>query len=448
MAGSCDRSSVVCFFCEGYAVHARTAITFGDVNTVIWGDLSIYPSSAITYTANFKIIDGELSNRDNSSAFDATLDDSLSDAIAYRDDTQTFDKSMDGMTFTPGTWHSTTGIEISAEKTVTLDAEGDPDAEFLFATNSSILLGENVKINLINGARWQNVLWATGPTGMFTAGANVDFNGSILSGEKLVFGSGLTMHGCAVSLTAVTFGANNLISVLNNAIEARSKSPSESPSSTPSQSPTPSPTVSLTVASACIGYSCDADFSWSPKTTADFSADFTSSPPTSAVEILEKECPEDVQLVAINGVTEYGDVPPIHILSQDQDTVTFQVHQNMIPGSVSYMYTHYHTAPHGDPKCSTNAIVTQFDTLIFTAGCMHLTHLSLVDLWVADAALDADNDTAKPFHWCPDKDTVLPAVQYTFKLHCVSQCVPTSAPTEAIVIDSRARNLHRKDMVS
>jgi hypothetical protein len=169
--------------------------------------------------------------------------------------------------------------------------------------------------------------------------------------------------------------------------------------------------------------------------------------PTPTIEILEYECPEDIQLLAVNGITEYGDVPPIHILAQDQYTVTFQVHQNWFAGSVSYMYTQYHTVPNGETGCLANANVTQSDALTFTAECMHMTPLSIIDLWVVDAALDADLDTAEIPECChPPEDEVLPTVQYTFQLHCVPQCVPTSAPTEAPVIASRARNLRGKDL--
>jgi hypothetical protein len=175
---------------------------------------------------------------------------------------------------------------------------------------------------------------------------------------------------------------------------------------------------------------CDADPSSSRRTSV---LDFNSSQTTSVDEILEteEECPKDIQLIAINGTTEYdADIPPIHILSQDQDTVTFQVLQNMFAGSVSYMFTQFQTVPNGDSRCLANAAVTQSDdTLIFTARCMHRTPLSIVDLWFVDAALDADYDTAKLSDRCP-KDavqyTVMPTVQYTFQLHCVPQCsVPT-----------------------
>ena len=403
-------------FCENVAVHARTAITFGATNTVIGGDVSIAPGTAITLMP--PLIDGSLASRVDAELFNDSLDKSFLDALASRDDAHAFESEIGNTTFTPGTWYASTGnINIAASTTVILDGEGDPDAEFLFQASIAMWVGAGVNVVLKNGTKWENVLWVTGT--MFTAGANADFYGSILSGEKIVFGADVNMHGCVVSKTAITFGANDLLTVAVPS-PSPSNSPTASPTASPSHSPTSSPTVSPTTAAAISMAGCDGELYY-PET----------------IEFLENECPEDIQLVVINGATEYGDVPPIHILSQDQDTVTFQVHQNMfpgtvsLPGSVSYMSTAYYTAPNGDPTCSVNAAVTQHDNLIFTAGCMHMTPISIVDVWVVDAALNADYDTAKLFDWCPNKDTVLPSVQYTFKLQCVSLCVPSSAPSDS-----------------
>jgi hypothetical protein len=363
--------------------------------------------------------------------FDASVEESFVEATAERTDAQAFDTNMGGKTFTPGAWYSST-MHVAAYTTVVFDGEGDPNAEFLFQAETEIWIGERVTFSLINGAKWENVLWAAGTT--LTAGATFEFYGSVVAGTKITIGAGVTVHGCLVSLTAVTLGADVVVTVAIPLppTNSPSNSPSASPTTatvTPSHSPSSSPTVSPTATAIMTG--CDADFSSSQSTTAAFS----STQMTSAVEILENECPEDIQLIATNGTTEYGDVPPIHILSQDQDTVTFQVHQNLFPGSVSYMYTHFHTVPNGDPGCL-NATVIQSDTLTFTAGCMHMTPLSIVDLWVVDAALDANYDAATISDRCGlPEDIVLPTVQYTFVLHCVPQCVPISAPTEAPVIE-------------
>jgi hypothetical protein len=404
-------------------------MTFGVNNKIISGDLCVYPYTPPTSLGTVDFTDSMVANSSRCERFDDSVEDSVDEATANRTDAQAFDTNMGGKTFTPGSWHSPI-IKVAASTTIILDGEGDPNAEFLFQADTEIWIGASVIFTLINGAKWENVLWAAGTA--FTAGATFELYGSVMAGTKITIGAGVNVHGCLISLTAVTLGANVVVMAARPLppTNSPSNSPSASPTTAnPSHSPSSSPTVSPTATAIMTG--CDADFSSSQSTTAAFS----STQMTSAVEILENECPEDIQLIATNGTTEYGDVPPIHILSQDQDTVTFQVHQNLFPGSVSYMYTHFHTVPNGDPGCL-NATVIQSDTLTFTAGCMHMTPLSIVDLWVVDAALDANYDAATISDRCGlPEDIVLPTVQYTFVLHCVPQCVPISAPTEAPVIE-------------
>jgi hypothetical protein len=159
---------------------------------------------------------------------------------------------MGGNTFTPGTWHTSTYINVAAGSTVVLDGKDYPESEFLFQSDNYMEVGVGVKFDLINGAKWENVLWACKT--YFTSGASVDFYGSILAAEYIVLGAAVTVYGCVVSLTSVTLGATNTIT-LARTIE--SASPSKSPSASPTASPSLSPSVSPT-AVAMSG--CDADF--------------------------------------------------------------------------------------------------------------------------------------------------------------------------------------------
>jgi hypothetical protein len=164
---------------------------------------------------------------------------------------------MGGNIFTPGTWRSRTYIYVAAGSTVVLDGKGDPDSEFLFQSDNYMEVGGNVKFDLINGAKWENVVWAC--KSYFTSGAGVEFHGSILAGDYIALGASVTVHGCLVSLAGVTLGATNTITLASTIIESAtpSSSPSASPTATPSHSPTSSPTVSPTAAAMETG--CDAD---------------------------------------------------------------------------------------------------------------------------------------------------------------------------------------------
>jgi hypothetical protein len=109
---------------------------------------------------------------------------------------------------TAGTWHAST-ISIAAFKTVTLDAQGDPDAVFLFQTDTTMLLGADCKIILVNGAKAENVVWTVGAA--LTIGADVHFQGSILAGAAVTIGATAAVEGSVIALAAIGIGATSVI---------------------------------------------------------------------------------------------------------------------------------------------------------------------------------------------------------------------------------------------
>jgi hypothetical protein len=193
--------------CENFAVHAGAAITFAASNEVIGGDVGISPGTSIT--GAYELVDGaELANAHDSALFAASVLDAWVAAMEIRDHAMAFAIEMGGKTFTPGTWHSRT-ITIAAGATVYLDAQGDPNSEFLFQADLTLVAGAGVTIVPINGAKAENVLWAFGTAAVF--GADANFEGSMLAGTAITFGADNKVHGCVVALTAITFGAGNTV---------------------------------------------------------------------------------------------------------------------------------------------------------------------------------------------------------------------------------------------
>jgi hypothetical protein len=109
---------------------------------------------------------------------------------------------------TAGTWHAST-ISIAAGKTITLDAQGDPDAVFLFQADTTMLVGAGCEIILLNGAKAENVLWAVGTA--LSVGEGVDFQGSVVAGTAITFGANTDIRGSILGGAAITFGANTVV---------------------------------------------------------------------------------------------------------------------------------------------------------------------------------------------------------------------------------------------
>jgi hypothetical protein len=88
---------------------------------------------------------------------------------------------LSGLILAPGVYTSPTEstMSIAVGGTVVLDAQGDPNAVWIFQVGSSLTVNNNAQVLLVNGARAKNVFWAMGASS--TLGTNVSFQGSILA---------------------------------------------------------------------------------------------------------------------------------------------------------------------------------------------------------------------------------------------------------------------------
>ncbi len=101
--------------------------------------------------------------------------------------------------------HRTGAIQLTG--TVTLDAENNSDAIFIFQTNAAFNTAAGSTVNLIRGAKAANVYWVVGDAA--GTGANTSLSGTILA-TAITLGAGTVLNGRALSLTAVTLDANSI----------------------------------------------------------------------------------------------------------------------------------------------------------------------------------------------------------------------------------------------
>jgi hypothetical protein len=189
---------------EIYAVHAGTAVTFAGSN-ITGGDVGY-----VTASTGIHSLSGGSENKTtvNITSLAESIDAIVEEGLAPRDNTTDILPAIGGLTFTPGTFYGST-LSIVAGATVTLDAQGDPDAVFFFQAETTMLIGAGCSILLINGAQAQNVNWAIGTT--LTVGADAHIEGSIVAGTAIVFGARTVVRGVIVAGTALTFGATTLV---------------------------------------------------------------------------------------------------------------------------------------------------------------------------------------------------------------------------------------------
>jgi len=141
--------------------------------TTLSGDLGVSPGTAIT---GFPpgIVAGA------THAGDAAAAQAQSDLVIAYDDaagrapTATISGDLVGQTLVDGVYKSTGPIALSG--TLTLDAQDDPNAVFIFQIASTLITASSSNVALINGAQACNVFWQVGSSA--TLGTTSTFTGN------------------------------------------------------------------------------------------------------------------------------------------------------------------------------------------------------------------------------------------------------------------------------
>ena len=97
--------------------------------------------------------------------------------------------NMSSYNLGPATYHWTTGVQISANITLT----GGPSDVWIFQIAQGLTIDPGVQIVLKGGALPQNIFWA--PTFNVAIGAGSQFKGVLLPAAAIVVGNGATING-------------------------------------------------------------------------------------------------------------------------------------------------------------------------------------------------------------------------------------------------------------
>jgi hypothetical protein len=154
---------------------------------------------------------------------------------------------LTGQTFTAGVRTASSSLLLSSGSVI-LDAQGDPNAVFIFQIGSTLITGSNTTVQLVNGAQACNVFWQVGSSA--TLGTGTKFVGTVMAAETITANTGATIHGRLLAQTAAVNLDTNTITQSNCAIGATETSTPEETTAlevasgggtTTSTTPTPTP---------------------------------------------------------------------------------------------------------------------------------------------------------------------------------------------------------------
>jgi LPXTG-motif cell wall-anchored protein len=218
---------------SNYAVLAGSGITNTGPTTVsgtAGGDLGSSPTGSFTGDT-LVTTTGTKFTAVNSQTTSAKTDlvTAYNDA-AGRTPATTVTADLGGQTLTQGVYNSASSLGLTG--TLTLDAENNPNAVFIFQAGSTLTTASSSVVQLINGAQACNVFWQVGSSATF--GTSSNFIGHVLALTSITATTGATFHGQLLARNgAVTLDTNTIV---NDACSGVSPSPTGSPSPSPSSS--------------------------------------------------------------------------------------------------------------------------------------------------------------------------------------------------------------------
>jgi LPXTG-motif cell wall-anchored protein len=196
---------------SNFAVLAGSGITNTGATTVsgtAGGDMGSSPTGS--FTGDTLVTTSGTKYTAVDSTVTAAKDDLVLayDDAAGRTPATTISDDLGGKTLTQGVYASASSLGLTG--TLTLDAENDPSAVFIFQAGSTLDAASSSVVALVNGAQACNVFWQVGSSATF--GTTADFTGHVFALTSITANNGATFHGQLLARNgAVTLDHNTIV---------------------------------------------------------------------------------------------------------------------------------------------------------------------------------------------------------------------------------------------
>ena len=195
--------------CSFGILAGSTVTNVAGTATSITGDVGVWPGTAITGLTPPATVTGTIHAGDPT-AMQAQGDLTTAyNAAAGAAGGAALPADIGQETLFPGVYK--TSISLGITGNLTLDAQGDSNAVWIFQIGSTLVTAAgNSQVILTNGAQSKNVFWQVGSSA--TLGTNTVFDGTIMAQASITLTTGATLNGRALASTgAVTLDTNTVI---------------------------------------------------------------------------------------------------------------------------------------------------------------------------------------------------------------------------------------------
>jgi hypothetical protein len=188
-----------------FDVLAGSTVTNAGATTLTGGDLGLSPGTSVTGSP--QVISPAMTII-NGAAVQAQAD--LGVAYSYAaglPGAALLPVDLSGLTLSPGLYSTTAAASLGG--TLTLDAQGDANAVWVFQIGSALTTLGSTEVVLANGAQAKNVFWEVGSSA--TLGTNSAFAGTIMASASITLETGATLQGRALAMNAAVTLVSNTI---------------------------------------------------------------------------------------------------------------------------------------------------------------------------------------------------------------------------------------------
>ncbi len=206
-AAASNQASVALGGAAAFAVLAGSTVTSTGA-TALTGDVGVSPGTALTgFPPGTLTGTKQLGNAASATAM-TDLTTAYNDAVGRIQSPVTVAGNLGGLTLPPGLYKSTSSLSISSGD-LTLDAQGDPGAVFIFQMASTLTTTSGRKVILSGGAKSTNVFWQVGSSA--TLGTTSVFKGTIMANQSITLATGATLNGRALARVGAVSLAGNAV---------------------------------------------------------------------------------------------------------------------------------------------------------------------------------------------------------------------------------------------
>jgi type VI secretion system secreted protein VgrG len=193
-----------------FNILGASTVTNTGLTVVSGGNLGLYPGTSVTGFPPGTFVAPAVEHVTDAVAQQAQADATTAyNYFAGLPSTGSLPAQLAGLTFTPGVYAQASAVNLASGQSVTLDAQGNSAATFVFQIGSALTLVSGSSVILKNGAQPRNIVWQVGSSA--TIGTTAIMFGDVIALASVTLAHLASLNGRAIGLTGAVSMDTNLM---------------------------------------------------------------------------------------------------------------------------------------------------------------------------------------------------------------------------------------------